>query len=72
MQETHTVKGDKKVWTNQFGCGSGSVIFSHEKSDMRDVLIAFREVINYQVITQHVDNNGRYIVLNVLINNNPV
>ena len=35
-------------------------------------MIAFREVINYQVITQHVDNNGRYIVLNVLIDNNLV
>ena len=50
-------------------------IFSHGKSDARGVLIAFREVINYQVyqvITQHVDNNGRYIVLNVLIDNNPI
>ena len=36
---------------------------------MRDV---FLKVRNYQVITQHVDNNGRYIVLNVLIDNNPV
>ena len=22
MQETHTIKSDEKVWTNQFGCGS--------------------------------------------------
>ena len=46
--------------------------FPTEKSDAQGVLIAFREVINYQVITQHVDNNGRCIVLNVLIDNNPV
>ena len=59
MQETHTVKSDEKIWTNQFGCGSGSIIFSHGKSDARGVLIAFREELNYRVITQHVDNNGR-------------
>ena len=59
MQETRTVKSDEKIWTNQFGCGSGSVIFSHGKSDTRDVLIAFCEVINYQLIALHVDNNGR-------------
>ena len=72
MQETHTVKSDEKIWTNQFGYGSGSIIFSHGKSDARGVLIAFREELNYRVLTQHVDNNGRYIVLNVLIDNNPV
>ena len=72
MQETHTVKSDEKIWTNQFGCGSGSIIFSHGKSDARGVLIAFREELNYRVIMLHIDNNGRYIVLNVLIDNNPV
>ena len=72
MQETHTVKSDEKIWTNQFGCGSGSIIFSHGKSDARGVLIAFHEELNYRVITQHVDNNGRYIVLYVLIDNDPV
>ena len=55
MQETHTVRSNEKIWTNQFGCGSGSIIFSLRKSDARGVLIAFREAINYQVITQHVD-----------------
>ena len=72
MQETHTVKSDETLWTNQFGCGSGSIIFSHGKSDARGVLIAFHEELNYRVIMQHVDNNGRYIVLNVLIDNNPI
>ena len=47
MQETHRVKSDEKIWTNHFGCGSGSIIFSHGKSDARGVLIAFREELNY-------------------------
>ena len=44
-----TVKSDEKIWTNQFGCGSGSIIFSHRKSDAQGVLISFCEVIHYQV-----------------------
>ena len=63
---------DEKVWTNQFGCGKGSVIFSHGKSDATGVLVAFREAVDYKINSQHVDNNGRYIVLNLLIDGSPV
>ena len=72
MPETHTVKSHEKIWTNQFGCGSGSILLSHRKSDARGVLLVFCDVIDFQVIIQHVHNNGRYIVLNVVVNNNPV
>ena len=66
MQETYTVRSNEKIcMCNQFGCGSGSIVFSRGKSDARGVSIAFRKVMSYQVITQ-------YIVLNVLIHNNPV
>ena len=63
---------DEKVWTNQLGCEKGSVIFSHGKSDARGVLVAFREAVDYKINLQHVDNNGRYIVFNLLIDGNPV
>ena len=63
---------DEKVWTNQFGYRKGSVIFSQGKSDARGVLVAFREAVNYKIISQHVDNSGRYIVLNLLIDGSPV
>ena len=72
MQETHITKNDETVWTNQFGCGSNSVIFSHGKSDAPKVLIAFREAIKHKTVSKHIDNDGRYINLNVLIDNNPV
>ena len=72
LQETHSVQKDEKVWTNQFGCGKGSVIFSHGKSDARGVLDAFREAVDYKINSQHVDTNGRYIVLNLLIDGSPV
>ena len=72
LEETHSVQKDEKVWTNQFGCGKGSVIFSHGKSDATGVLVAFREAVDYKINSQHVDNNGRYIVLNLLIDGSPV
>ena len=72
LQETHSLRKDEKMWTNQFGCGTGSIIFSHGKSDARGVLIAFREAVKYSIRSKHVDKEGRYIVLDVLIDNNPV
>ena len=41
LQETHSVEEDEKIWTNQFGCGQCSIVFSHGKSDVREVLVAF-------------------------------
>ena len=63
---------DRQVWTNQFGCGTGSLLFSRGKSDARGILIAFREGIKYKVIEKYIDTEGRYIVLNLLSNNSPV
>ena len=48
------------------------MIFSHGKSDARGVLIGFREAVKYKIKAKYVDKNGRYIVLDVLIDNNPV
>ena len=63
---------DEQVSTNQSGCGTGSVFSSHGKSDTRGVLIAFREGIEYKVIEKYIDTEGRYIVLNLLLNNSSV
>ena len=35
-------------------------------------MLAFCDIIDFQVIIPHVHKNGRYIVLNVVVNNNPV
>ena len=72
LKETHSVQKDEKIWTNQFGCGQGSIVFSHCKSDARGVLVAFREELKYKIRAQYVDDNGRYIVLDALFDNNPV
>ena len=72
LQETHSVQKDEKIWTDQFGCGQGSIVFSHDKSDARGVLVAFRERLKYKVRAQYVDDNSRYIVLDAVFDNNPV
>ena len=72
LQETHSVRKDEYLWTNPFGCGDRLMIFSHGKSDARGVLIGFREAVNYKIKAMYVDKNGRYIVLDVLIDNNLV
>ena len=35
------------------------------------MLLAFRKAVNYKITEQYVDSNGRYIVLNVLLDNVP-
>ena len=73
LQETHSVQeDDEQVWTNQFGCGTGSVFFSYGKSDARGILIAFQEGIKYKVIEKYIDTEGPYIVLNLMLSNSPV
>ena len=45
---------------------------SYGNSDARGVLIVFGEGIKYKVRAQYVHNNGRYIVLDTLVDHNPV
>ena len=71
LQETHSVRKNENLWINQFGCGDRSMIFSHGKSDARGMLIGFREAAKYEIKARYVDKNGRYIVLDMLIDNNP-
>ena len=82
MQETHSLKTCENTWTslktcentwtNQFGCGNKHTVFSHGTSDSKGVLIVFREASIYKVVNQYVDDGGRFIVLNTLIEDNPV
>ena len=58
------------MWLNQWGCGTGNIIFSHGASDSRGVLIAFREGLNIEIRTCICDKNGRYIILHAHIQDN--
>ena len=69
---TGSVLKDEKVWTNQFGFGKDTVIFSHGNSEAKGVLIAFHEHVKVKIIEKYIATSGRYIMLNGEINNLPV
>ena len=56
---------------DQWSCGKNAIIFSHGASNARGVLIAFRESLEYKILTSKCDNNGRYIILNMQIQGSP-
>ena len=71
LQETHSVKKKGKIWNNQWGCGKNSTFFAHGTSNSCGALIAFREGLNLKVISSHLNDNGRYVILKVEIQNSP-
>ena len=71
LQEMHSVKKKEKIWNNQWGCGKNSMYFAHGTSISRGALIAFREGLNLKVIPSHLNDNGRYVILKVEIQNSP-
>ena len=49
-----------------------SMSFAHGISNSRGALIAFREGLNYNVISSHLNDNGRYVILKVEIQKSPI
>ena len=72
LQETHSTKIVEKVWLNQWGGGTGNIIFSHGASDSRGVLIAFWEGLDIEIRTCICNKNGRYIILHAHIQDDPI
>ena len=74
LQQTHSVKKKEGIWNNQWGCGKNSIFFAHGTSNSRGALIAiaFREGLNYKVISSHLNDSGRYVILKVEIQSSPI
>ena len=71
LQETHSTCRSEEIWINQWGCGKDSIIFSHRTSNSKGVLIAFRKSLNHRILSAQCDANGRYIILDLEIDNCP-
>ena len=71
-QETHSAEKAENEWTNLWGCGRGSILFSHGTSDSNGVLVAFREALGIKVKSTIGDNNGPYLILKAIIQNKPI
>ena len=52
-------------------CGKNSMFFAHGTSDSHGALISFRERLNLKVISSHLNDNGRYVILKVEIQSSP-
>ena len=71
LQETHSSEKVERLWVNQWACGREAVIFSHGSSNARGVLIAFRESLDYKILSVTLDSNGRFIIINTIIKGSP-
>ena len=67
IQETHSIAADERVWTNEWG---GQIIFCHGSSLSRGVCILLKPSLSFTISNVFTCNNGRVIILNILINSN--
>ena len=64
FQETHSIHEVEKNWEDEWG---GKAFFSHCSSKSAGVCILFRNNFDYVVHNTVIDSNGRYIVLDLTI-----
>ena len=71
LQEAHSTAKNEVMRTNQWGFRKDLVVFSHGTSNSKGVLIAFREPVNYRILSAQCDANRKYIILDLEIDNCP-
>ena len=64
LQETHSVPGCEKIWTSQWGGGTG--IYSHGTSAARGIAVFVTKSIDPNIENIYVDNDGRFIVFDIV------
>ena len=72
LQEMHSNKKVENLWTSQWGCGKGSIHFSHGTSNSTGTLIAVCEGLDVKIEVTFTDNGGRLLILKENIQDNPV
>lgn len=66
LQETHCTHDVEKVWKTEWG---GRIIFNNGTSQSKGVCVLFKKKLNVQVHFIHGDSEGRFLVLDVSLNN---
>ena len=64
LQETHSVPHLEKKWINQW---NGKFFFSHGSSNSTGCAIGFSKKLNVKIVKESKDNNGRFLILEVII-----
>ena len=65
LQETHSTGNNEKQWKAEWGA---PLELAHESSGSRGVAILFRKGFDCKIIKKVIDPNGRYISIEVQIN----
>ena len=68
LQETYSTKDVENVWRSQW---NGSLFFSHGTEHARGVLVYVRKDLDFQLKSLHTDANGRFILLETIIQDTP-
>ena len=67
FQETHTDSVSEKYWQREW---DGEIIFAHGTNNSKGVAILLPKNTDYEVKSVVTDENGRYILLDISINDN--
>ncbi len=65
LQETHSHPDVESEWRNDWG---GNILFSHGTSNSRGTAILMPNQMNYDILEETKDSNGRFIGIKVKIN----
>ena len=64
IQESHSDKNSENLWRYQW---RGEIYFSHGTKSSRGALIAFRNGLEYKVLSEVCDTEGRYVIVKIEI-----
>ena len=69
LQETHSNKQVAKFWRSHWG---GQAFFAHGDSRSRGCMILIKKKTNIKIHRQIIDSNGRYLMLDVTLNDDRI
>ena len=68
LQETYSTRDIENIWRKQW---KGEMFFSHGSNHSRGVLVLIKDNLDFKIHCTKVDFQGRYIFLDVYIQDSP-
>ena len=69
LQETYSTKDVENIWRSQW---NGSLFFTHGTEHAQGFLVYVRKDLDFQLKILHTDANGRFILLETIIQDTPL
>lgn len=64
LQETHSTPSAEKIWQAEWG---GPILFAHGASNARGVLILLKRDLDFKILEQQSDEDGRYVIAKLAV-----